>query len=363
MPYQHEQKGNSMQACSVGLIGYGLAGKVFHAPLIAAAASAGLRLARISSSSANADEVQRSYPGVILDPGPEAMLADPQIGLIVVATPNASHYALARAALEAGKHVVVDKPFVVSSAEGEALIALAQEKGLLISAFHNRRWDNDFLTLRSCIESGSLGQVHSYYAHFDRYAPQVKARWKEEQQPGAGILWDLGSHLIDQALQLFGLPRAVTADLSVQRAGAQVEDYFHLTLDYGPCKAVLRAGMQVCAPGPRYEVHGTQGSFSKYGIDGQETALKEGARPGHAGWGGDDSAHYGTVTVMEDGVPVARRVPTLAGSYESYYTGMGRAINDRQPVPVAAQEALNVVRVIEAARQSHRERRTVDFPS
>lgn len=351
-----------MQACSVGLIGYGLAGKVFHAPLIAAAASAGLRLARISSSSANPDEVRRSYPGVTLDPGPQAMLADPQIGLVVVATPNASHYALARAALEAGKHVVVDKPFVVSSAEGAALVALAKEKGLLISAFHNRRWDNDFLTLRSCIESGSLGQVHSYYAHFDRYAPQVKARWKEEEQPGAGILWDLGSHLIDQALQLFGLPRAVTADLSVQRAGALVEDYFHLTLDYGHCKAVLRAGMQVCAPGPRYEVHGTQGSFAKYGIDGQETALKDGARPGDAGWGGDDSGHYATVTVMADGAPVARRVPTLAGSYESYYAGMGQAINAGQPVPVDAADALNVVRVIEAAKASHRERRTVDFP-
>ncbi|KQV82550.1 oxidoreductase [Massilia sp. Root351] len=351
-----------MQACSVGLIGYGLAGKVFHAPLIAAAASSGLRLARISSSSADADEVRRSYPGVVLDAGPQAMLADPHIGLIVVATPNASHYALARAALEAGKHVVIDKPFVVSSEQGEALVALANGKGLLLSAFHNRRWDNDFLTLRNCIESGRLGQVHSYFAHFDRYAPQVKTRWKEEQQPGAGILWDLGSHLIDQALQLFGMPRAVTADLSVQRAGALVEDYFHLTMDYGHCKAVLRAGMQVCAPGPRYEVHGTQGSFSKYGIDGQETALKHGARPGDKGWGGDEGAHYATVTVMAAGVPVAERLPTLAGSYESYYAGMGRAINAGLPVPVAAADALNVVRVIEAAQASHRERRTVDFP-
>ena len=351
-----------MQPCSVGLIGYGLAGKVFHAPLIAAAAPAGLRLARISSGSADPDEVTRSYPGVMLDPGPQAMLADPAIGLIVVATPNASHYALARAALEAGKHVVVDKPFVVSSAEGDDLIALAKEKGLLISVFQNRRWDNDFLTLRSCIESGALGQVHSYYAHFDRYAPQVKARWKEEEQPGAGVLWDLGSHLIDQALQLFGQPRAVTADLSVQRPGALVEDCFHLTLDFGQCKAVLRAGMQVCAPGPRYEVHGTQGSFTKYGIDGQETALKDGARPGDAGWGGDDSAHHATVTVMADGAPVARRVPTIAGSYESYYAGMGHAINGGQPVPVDAADALNVVRVIEAAKLSHRERRTVDFP-
>lgn len=350
-----------MQPCSVGLIGYGLAGKVFHAPLIAAAGAAGLQLARISSSSADADEVRRDYPGVILDPNPQAMLADPGIGLIVVATPNASHYELARAALEAGKHVVVDKPFVLSSAEGEELIALANAKGLLVSVFQNRRWDNDFLTLRSWVESGRLGPVHSYYAHFDRYSPQVKVRWKELEQPGAGILWDLGSHLIDQALQLFGLPLAVTADLSVQRAGAQVEDLFHLTLDYGHCKAVLRAGMQVCAPGPRYEVHGTLGSFTKYGIDGQETALKEGARPGDAGWGEDDAANHATVTLAADGAPVAERVKTIAGSYESYYSGMGRAITEGQPVPVSAADALNVVRVIEAARQSHRERRTVDF--
>ena len=350
-----------MQPCSVGLIGYGLAGKVFHAPLIAAAETAGLKLARISSGSADPDEVRRAYPGVTLDPNPQAMLADASIGLIVVATPNASHYELARAALEAGKHVVVDKPFVLSSAEGEELIALAKGKGLLLSVFQNRRWDNDFLTLRSWVDSGRLGPVHSYYAHFDRYAPQVKVRWKEQEQPGAGILWDLGSHLIDQALQLFGLPLAVTADLSVQREGAQVEDYFHLTLDYGNRKAVLRAGMQVCAPGPRYEVHGTQGSFTKYGIDGQETALKEGARPGDAGWGGDDAANYATVTLVTDGVAAGARVATIAGSYESYYTGMGRAITGGEPVPVEANDALNVVRVIEAARRSHSERRTVDF--
>lgn len=353
--------GSLAQTISVGLIGYGLAGKVFHAPLITAAGTAGLQLARISSGSADAAEVQRAYPGVNLDPNPQAMLADPGIGLIVVATPNASHFELARAALQAGKHVVVDKPFVLSSAEGEELIALAKAKGLLLSVFQNRRWDNDFLTLRNCIDSGRLGPVHSYYAHFDRYAPQVKVRWKEQEQPGAGILWDLGSHLIDQALQLFGLPLAVTADLSVQREGARVEDYFHLTLDYGRRKAVLRAGMQACAPGPRYEVHGTQGSFTKYGIDGQETALKEGARPGDAGWGEDEAANYATVTVVADGVAASERVKTIAGSYQSYYAGMAAAIAGGQAVPVDANDALNVVRVIEAARQSQRERRTVDF--
>ena len=347
-----------MQKIKTGLVGYGFAGSIFHAPVLTAVDA--LELSAVASS--KPELVHKDWPSATVYADAAQLFADPAIELVVIAAPNDAHFSLAHAALLAGKHVVVDKPFVVSSAEGAALVALAKEKGLLISAFHNRRWDNDFLTLRSCIESGSLGQVHSYYAHFDRYAPQVRARWKEEEQPGAGILWDLGSHLIDQALQLFGLPRAVTADLSVQRAGALVEDCFHLTLDYGHCKAVLRAGMQVCAPGPRYEVHGTQGSFAKYGIDGQETALKDGARPGDAGWGGDDSGHYATLTVMADGAPLARRVPTLAGSYESYYAGMGQAINAGRPVPVEAADALNVVRVIEAAKASHRERRTVDFP-
>jgi scyllo-inositol 2-dehydrogenase (NADP+) len=345
-----------MQQYSVGLIGYGLGGSVFHAPMIVAAP--GLKLARISSRSANRDEVLRAYPGVALDETPQAMLADPGIALVVVCTPNASHYMLAREALLAGKHVVVDKPFVLSSAEGEDLIALARERNLQLSVYQNRRWDGDFLTLRRSVESGELGEVHTYRAHFDRYSPEVKKRWKEEPRPGSGVLWDLGSHLIDQVLLLFGTPHSVTAHLSVQRKGAQVEDSFELLLDYGSRKIALHAGAQVCAPGPRYEVHGTRGSFVKFGVDTQEDALKRGARPGDEGWGRDIPANYATITSAADG---ARAVETIPGSYEQYYRGMYEAIAGGQAVPVAAADALNVVRVIECAQRSHHERRTCLF--
>ncbi|AVR95821.1 oxidoreductase [Pseudoduganella armeniaca] len=343
-----------MQQYSVGLIGYGLGGATFHAPVIAAVP--GLRLARIASRSARA-ETLGAYPGVQLDDTPQAMLDDPAIALVVVCTPNFSHYALAKAALLAGKHVVVDKPFVLSSAEGDELVALARQQGVQLSVFQNRRWDGDFLTLRQVVTSGELGAVHTYRAHFDRYAPQVKARWKEGAQPGAGVLWDLGSHLIDQALVLFGMPRSVTAHLSKQRDGAQVEDAFELVLDFGATKAVLHAGALVREPGPRYQVHGTQGSFVKHGIDPQEAALKLGSRPGDAGWGHDAPADWGTI-IAADGS--RRTVETIPGAYEAFYRGIYHAVADGAQVPVKPEEAVDVVRVIELALRSHHERRTID---
>jgi scyllo-inositol 2-dehydrogenase (NADP+) len=343
-----------MQRYATGLIGYGLGGSIFHAPMIAAIP--GLRLARIASRSADPATLH-PYPGVRLDDTPQAMLDDPDIALVVVCTPNASHHALAKAALQAGKHVVVDKPFVLSSAEGDELAALARDKCLKLAVYQNRRWDGDFLTLRRTVASGELGKVHTYRAHFDRYAPQVKVRWKEQAQPGAGVLWDLGSHLIDQALQLFGMPRSVTAHLSTQRDGAQVEDAFELVLDHGAARSVLHAGALVRAPGPRYEVHGTQGSFVKYGVDPQEDALKAGMRPGDAGWGREGPETWATVTAADGS---RRAVETLPGAYEAFYQGMHDAIAEGKDVPVTPREAVDVIRVIELALRSHRERRTID---
>lgn len=344
-----------MQRYAVGLIGYGLGGSIFHAPMIAAVP--GFRLARIASRSAAA-EALLAYPGVQRDDTPQAMLDDPAIRLVVVCTPNASHYALAKAALQAGKHVVVDKPFVLSCAEGNELVALAREQGVQLSVYQNRRWDGDFLTLRRTVQAGELGAVHTYRAHFDRYAPQVKARWKEQPQPGAGVLWDLGSHLIDQALQLFGMPRSVTAHLSIQRDGAQVEDAFELVLDHGATRSVLHAGALVRAPGPRYQVHGTLGSFVKYGIDPQEDALKAGMRPGDAGWGHEAPEHWATITAADG---ARRTVETMPGAYESFYRRMHDAIAQGRDVPVDPQDAVNVIQVIELALRSHAERRTIDF--
>jgi len=340
------------QPIPTGLIGYGTAGAFFHAPLIAAAA--GLRLAAIGSR--RCDDILRDFPEAKACENPQDLLADPAIELVVIATPNESHASLARAALEAGKHVVVDKPFTLNAAEAEALIALASERDRKLSVFQNRRWDNDFLTVRRLVEDGRLGEVAYYEAHFDRFRPEIKQGWRETEAPGSGLLYDLGAHLIDQALVLFGWPLAVTADVTRQRAAARADDYFHLVLDYGRRRAVLHASVLVRDPGPRYLVHGDGGSFVKYGIDGQEAALREGRRPGGEGWGEDDAALFGRFT---DADGSATTIETLPGRYTAFYDGVAAAIRDGTALPVEAREARDVIRLIEAAQVSARERRTV----
>jgi len=341
-----------MQPIPTGLIGYGTAGAVFHAPLIAAAT--GLRLAAIGSRRAKA--IERDFPEAKAYENPQSLLADPAIELVVIATPNDSHAALAREALQAGKHVVVDKPFTLEAAEAEALIALADRVGRRITVFQNRRWDNDFLTVRRMVEDGRLGEVAYYEAHFDRFRPEIKQGWRETETPGSGLLYDLGAHLIDQAIVLFGMPRAVTADVTRQRAAAKADDYFHLVLDYGTRRAVLHASVLVRDPGPRYLVHGDGGSFVKYGIDGQEAALREGGRPGGAGWGEDAPALFGRFTDVDGTVAT---IDTLPGRYTAFYDGVAAAIRDGAPLPVDPREARDVIRVIEAAQVSARDRRTV----
>ncbi|MDD1677754.1 MAG: Gfo/Idh/MocA family oxidoreductase, partial [Methanomicrobiales archaeon] len=250
---------------TVGLVGYGLAGSVFHAPLIRSVPQ--LRLAKVVTS--RREQVAKDLPGVATVPGIDDVLSDPAIDLVVVASPSANHFEHARAALLAGKHVVVDKPVATTSREAGELIELAASRGRVLSVFQNRRWDNDYLTVKHCIEQGWLGKVFHYEVHFDRFRPRINTGWREEPGAGAGILYDLGAHLIDQSLHLFGMPRAVTADVIAQRAGAKVEDYFHLVLDYLPLRVILHAATLVVQPGPRFIVHGDGGSFLKYGIDGQ----------------------------------------------------------------------------------------------
>ncbi|WP_437975880.1 oxidoreductase [Sorangium sp. So ce295] len=342
------------QRVYVGLVGYGLAGAVFHAPLIRSVPR--LRLAAIATR--REGQVMADHSGVAVHPTPEVLIAEPGIDLVVIASPNETHFPLARAALEAGKHVVVDKPFTITSAEADELIALAERRGRLLSVFQNRRWDADFRTVRSCIEQGLLGEVASYEAHFDRFRPAIKQGWREQEAPGSGILYDLGAHLIDQALVLFGLPRAVTADVLAQRSGARTVDYFHLTLDYGKRRVIVRSSTLVPEPGPRFAVHGDGGSFLKYGIDGQEDALKAGARPGVPEWGREDPRWFGTLVTASG---ERRVIESLPGAYEAYYEGIAAAILDGAPPPVRAEEARDVIRVIEAAMKSAAERRTISL--
>jgi len=335
-----------------GLIGYGLAGSVFHAPLIGSVPQ--LRLASVVTT--RREQAARDLPGVTVLTDSGELLQDPSINVVVVASPTATHFDLARAALRAGKHVVVDKPLATTAVQADELIALAGRNRLLFSVFQNRRWDGDYLTVRHAIAEGWLGNVFYYEAHFDRFRPQIKPGWREEPGPGAGILYDLGAHLIDQTLQLFGMPQAVTADIIAQRADAQVEDYFHLVLDYGHRRAVLHSATLVPGPGPHFTVHGDGGSFLKYGMDGQEEALKQGRRPGDPHWGIDTPEYFGEL-ISANGA--RRRVETLRGSYEHYYQALAACLETGAPVPVDPRDARDGLIVIEAALRSAAEGRSI----
>ncbi len=342
---------------NVGLVGYGLAGSVFHAPLIESVQ--GLTLTAIMSS--HPEKMHRDNPTITVVPTLDRLLEHKEITLVVIATPNDTHYDLAKQALEAGKHVVVDKPFVIRATQADELIALAHKQQVVLSVFHNRRWDNDFLTVCHLLKTNLLGEVSTYEAHYDRYRPIVRDRWREWEMPGSGTLYDLGSHLIDQALFLFGFPQSVWADVQTQRRGTQVDDYFHLVLSYPRQSVILHAGSLVREPGPHFQLHGTTGSFIKYGLDSQEDALKTGKRPGDPGWGEDREDNYGKLTIDVGETTVKGTVKTLAGRYEIFYQDLVEAITLGKPAPVSAEEARNTIKVIEGALQSHKEQRAVVF--
>jgi scyllo-inositol 2-dehydrogenase (NADP+) len=294
---------------------------------------------------------------------PAELLEDPAVELVVVAAPNTVHHELAGAALRAGRHVVVDKPFVNQTAEADELIALAQAEGRLLSVFQNRRWDNDYLTIERCVRADLLGRVSSYVARYDRFRPHPKGSWREQDQPGSGVLYDLGAHLIDQALHLFGLPATVMADVGAQRPGAVVDDYFHMLLGYGQLRVILHAGSLVRARVPHFEVHGDKGSFVKYGMDPQEEALRSGRRPGDPGWGTEPSDRYATITTEAPGLELTGRLASVPGAYEAFYAGMAAAILRESQVPVPPEEARNTIWMIECALRSSREGRVIQVAS
>lgn len=331
---------------NVGLIGYGLAGATFHAPLISSVDR--LQLKAIATSRPVALESQQ----LRVTPDPQAIIEADDIDLIVIATPNEMHFPAAQAALAAGKHVVVDKPFTLDVEQATALIAQVQDSDRLLSVFHNRRWDGDYLTVRRLIGNGRLGEIFLFEARWDRFRPAIKRGWREASAQGAGLLNDLGPHLIDQALQLFGLPEAVSGDVTAQRQQAAVDDYFELVLHYGPMRAILSASTLVAAPRPRFALHGSKGSFVKFGLDPQEAALKAGIMPGSTGFGRDDPSCYGTLTDAEGR---SETVATEEGRYTAYYEAVADAILLGQPVPVDPADARTGLRIIEIARRSARE--------
>jgi predicted dehydrogenase len=340
---------------NVALLGYGFAGKTFHAPLIDSAA--GLRLAVVVSS--DAEKVRKDVPGVTVFGSPDAAFANPEIDLIVVATPNRTHFDLAQRALQAGKHVVVDKPFTIYSSEAQQLIDLAKKQERVLSVFQSRRWDADFLTLRGLMADDQLGEVMYFESRYDRFRVEVRQRWRELAGPGSGIWYDLGSHLLDQALQLFGFPEAIFADLGMQREGATATDYFHVLLRYSRRRVILHGSMLVPAVTARFSVHGLRASYIKYGMDAQEQQLKAGVRPGDPHWGSDPQD--GTLITPRGESVESRTVPTTPGNYLAFYTELRDAIRAGSPNPVPPEQALAVIAALELGVESSEAKREVKF--
>ncbi|MEG4676697.1 oxidoreductase [Enterobacter cloacae] len=337
----------------VGLIGYGYASKTFHAPLIAG--TPGMALAAVSSS--DATKVHADWPTVPVVSEPKHLFNDPNIDLIMIPTPNDTHFPLAKAALEAGKHVVVDKPFTVTLSQARELDALAKSLGRLLSVFHNRRWDSDFLTVKALLSEGTLGEITFFESHFDRFRPQVRNRWREQAGPGSGIWYDLAPHLLDQAVNLFGLPVSMTVDLAQLRPGAQTTDYFHAVLSYPQRRIVLHGTMVAAAESARYIIHGTRGSYVKFGLDPQEDRLKNGERLPQEDWGYD--MRDGVVTKVEGETLVEETLLTSPGNYPAYYAAVRDALNGTGENPVPASQAIQIMELIELGIESAKHRATL----
>ncbi|WP_223268168.1 Gfo/Idh/MocA family protein [Streptosporangium nondiastaticum] len=349
----------------VGLIGYGLAGSVFHAPLIAA--TDGLVLDTVVTGDPDRQrQAAAEHPGVRTVATSDALFERAgELDLIVIASPNRTHVPLAYAALEAGVPVVVDKPLAATAAEAEALAGLAEERGLLLSPFQNRRWDNDFRTVRQLLADGALGSVLRFESRFERWRPQPKGGWRESGDPAeiGGLLYDLGSHVVDQALALFGPAAAVYAEADVRRPGAEADDDTFIAVTHANgVRSHLWVSATTAQLGPRFRVLGSAAGYVKYGLDPQEAALREGLRPGadRSGWGVEPESLWGRLGAGESpqtggGDPV----PTLPGDYPAYYAAIETSLRTGAEPPVTAREAVAALQVLEAAKVSADEGRTV----
>jgi len=340
----------------VGVIGFGLAGRIFHTAVVAA--TPGLELAVIVQRSG--DEAAKAYPGVKIARSIEEMLEDATIRLVVVGTPSYSHFEIAEQCLRAGRNVVIDKPFTLTSDEARRLIELARERKLLVTAYQNRRWDGDFVTLKQVLASGELGRIVSYESHFDRYRAEPKLDvWRESGGPGGGILFDLGPHLIDQATTLFGDPASVFADVRIDRETSVTDDAFDVQLKFSSgVTALLRSTLTACKAGPRFVVHGTLGSFVKWGLDPQEDQLKAGMKFGDAGFGEDPENLWGELYIA--GKPV-ERVKTAAGDYRGLYANVRDALLGVGELEVKPEQAWRTTRLIELCREASALGRRIEY--
>lgn len=350
-----------MSAINAALIGYGLAGRVFHAPIIDCLE--GIRLKTIYTANSERKAVIRDrYPETKATSDLKEIYRDEDVRLIVIAAPNSCHFSLAEEAILAGKNVVIDKPFTITSQDAEKLMELAEKKNVMLSVYQNRRWDGDFLTLKKVVESGMLGSLVEFESHIGKFRNYSRNNWREEAAPGTGLLYDLGPHLIDQALHLFGLPSAVTADLRLQRECAKTIDHFELVLHYEKLKVKLKAGMLVKIPLPRFILQGDRGSFVKYGMDVQEEDLTNGLTPQNKkNWGQEPREQNGRLSADVNGVNLDGTVESEAGDYREYYKNIYQVLTMGSTLAVTPRQAANNIRIIEHAIRSSEMKRTLDL--
>ncbi|CAF1161102.1 unnamed protein product [Adineta ricciae] len=355
---------SSTRRIRVGLIGFGVSGRVFHAPFVHTMSNM-YELRSVVERHAN--EAEKIYPYIKTVRSTTELFDDPDIDLVIITVSNDLHYSLSKEALEKGKHVVVEKPMTIRSSEALELIELAKEKQLIICPYQNRRYDSGYRTIKKIIEEKLLGdEILDCEIHFDRYRPELKPGnvWRERNEPGAGIFYDLGSHLIDQTLSLFGQPQTITADIRTQRPTANIDDYFDVRLDYGRLRVTLKSSMLVREIGPRYVLHGPLGSFIKHGDDIQEGVLRNGAMPStlneESDWGKEPVEDYGLLhTEIKDGRIMKEKYPTVRGHYGLFYEQLYAAIVLGKQLEIRPEDGYNVIRMIELGYQSSQEKRTV----
>lgn len=335
---------------------FGLSGQVFHGPLLQA--HSGFEVRTILERTKNLS--RKMFPVAHLARDYKEILNDPVVELIIINTPDFLHFPMTLEALKAGKNVVVEKPFTLKSDEARHLIEVALKKKLMLSVYQNRRWDGDFLTIKKVIGSDVLGKLVEFESHFDRYRNYIaQGTWKEEGDEYAGVLYNLGSHMVDQALVLFGMPKAVTAHLGIVRTGGKVADYYDIRLQYEGFATILKCSYMVREAGPRYILHGTNGSFLKWGIDPQEDLLKKGDKPFADGWGKEKEIWWGTLNAEINGIAVKGKVETVAGNYLSFYNNIYGVLRNGEPLAVQPEEALNVIRILELCLESHKQKKTI----
>jgi len=339
-----------MTPINTAICSFGMSGWVFHAPFINL--NPGFNFYAVWERSKNLAE--KKYPGVKTYRLLDDMLADDSVELVIVNTPNSTHYEYAKKALQAGKHVVVEKPFTITVDEGKELIAIAEKENKKLSVYQNRRYDSDFKILKKVIREKWLGDILEAEMHFDRFKDELSPKiHKEIPGPGNGILYDLGSHLIDQALQLFGKPNQIFADIQILRPISRVDDYFELLLYYDKLRVRLKASLAIREALAGYILHGLKGSFIKQRTDVQETLLQAGIAPGKTDWGTEPPAEMGLLHTEKDGEIIREFVQSEQGNYDEYYEGIFQAIRNNKPLPVTAEEGLEVIKIIEAAYKSN----------